>query len=371
MIVMLAAAACGQEPQPLQPAPLEVGIVQAHTQPVPVTRDLVGRLSALRTADVRARIPGVLLKRLYKEGSDVKQGQALFQIDPAPLEAALQAALAGLAEAQANATNAHVLAERERGLAPKGWISRSDLDTAEANERSTAAQVKQAQANVQTARINLGYARVSAPISGRASEQQVTEGALVGQGEATLLTVVEQVDSLYINFDQPANELLALRRAQRSGDITSPDSNNASLEVTLPDGTLYNKPGKLDFADFAVNSNTGALALRGRIPNPDHRLLPGLFVNVHLTIGQLNHAFLVPQVALQRDGAGPYVFVIGQDGKAAERRVNADTMHGEDWIVTNGLTEGDKIIVSDVQKVRPGVLVRGVFDRSAPNNNPN
>jgi membrane fusion protein (multidrug efflux system) len=190
-------------------------------------------------SDVRARVAGILLKRLYKEGSEVKQGQPLFEIDPAPLRAALDAASAALAQAEATATNAHVSAQRARELVPSGLVSRSDLDNAEAVERSTAASVQQAKANVEAARINLGYANVRAPISGRAGQQAVTEGALVGQGTATLLTTVEQIDPIYANFDQPAMEVGRLRRAQSSGDISPVEPNKAIVQLTLPDGTLY------------------------------------------------------------------------------------------------------------------------------------
>src|ERR1700730_11111277 len=220
----LLAAACGeaQRDQTASPPP-QVGVITIRSVPIPLTRDLVGRLSATRVSDVRARVPGILLKRLYKEGTEVKEGQPLFQIDPAPLQSALAAALAAQAQAQATATNAHIAADRARELVPSGLVSRSDLDNAEASERSSAAAVQQAKANVESARINLGYARVTAPISGRAGQQAVTEGALVGQGTATLLTTVEQLDPIYVNFDQPAVEVERLRRMQAAGEITRVD----------------------------------------------------------------------------------------------------------------------------------------------------
>jgi len=229
-----------------------------RAQPVPLTRNLVGRLSATRSADVRARVAGVLLKRLYQEGSDVKAGQPLFQIDPAPLRAALDGALAALAQAQATATNAHIAAQRARDLLPSGLVSRSDLDNAEATERSTAAAVEQAKAAVGTARINFGYATVTAPIAGRAGQQGVTEGALVGQGSPTLLTTVEQIDPIYVNFDQPAVDIERLRRAQMAGHVTIARGKAVSVQVTLPDGTPYPHSGTLDFLDVSVDPATGA-----------------------------------------------------------------------------------------------------------------
>jgi membrane fusion protein (multidrug efflux system) len=334
--------------------------VVARAQPVPLTRNLVGRLSATRSADVRARVAGVLLKRLYVEGSDVKAGQPLFQIDPAPLRAALDGALASLAQAEANAANAHITAQRSRELLPSGLVSRSDLDNAEAAERSTAAAVGQAKAAVGTARINLGYATVTAPISGRAGQQGVTEGALVGQGTATLLTTVEQIDPIYVNFDEPAVDIERLRRAQVAGNVTVAHGNAVSVQVILADGTAYTPTGSLDFLDVSVDPATGAVALRGIIPNPDHQLLPGMFVGVRLTSGEVKRGFLVPQAGLQRDAEGPYVLVAGAGDKVVQKRVTTETLAGPDWIVTAGLADGDRVIVSGTQNARPGATVAAV-----------
>jgi membrane fusion protein (multidrug efflux system) len=356
----LLAAACGKAQQE-QPAPApEVGVITARSAAIPLTRDLVGRLSATRVSDVRARVPGILLKRLYKEGTEVREGQPLFQIDPAPLQTALAAALAAQAQAQATATNAHISAQRARELVPSGLVSRSDLDNAEALERSSAAAVQQAEANVEAARINLGYARVTAPISGRAGQQAVTEGALVGQGTATLLTTVEQLDPIYVNFDQPAVEVDRLRRQQSSGDISLVEPHKAVVQLTLPDGTAYGRSGLLDFTDVAVEPTTGAVALRGLIPNPDKQLLPGMYVNVRLTVGTLNRAFLIPQAALLRDAKGPYVLTVGNDNKVAQKRVTADTTSDQNWIVPKGLNDGDRVIVSGTQSARPESVVNAV-----------
>jgi len=334
--------------------------VVVHAQPVPLTRNLVGRLSATRSADVRARVAGVLLKRVYVEGSDVRAGQPLFQIDPAPLRSALDGALAALAQAQASATNAHIAAQRTRELAPSGLVSRSDLDNAEATERSTAAAVEQAKAAVGTARINLGYATVTAPISGRAGQQGVTEGALVGQGTATLLTTVEQIDPIYVNFDEPAVDIERLRRAQAAGNVTLARGNQVSVQLTLPDGTPYAHRGTLDFLDVSVDPATGAVALRGIIPNTEHQLLPGMFVGVRLTSAEVNRAFLVPQAGLQRDAKGPYALVAGADDKVVQKRVTVEALEGANWIVTAGLADGDRVIVSGTQSARPGATVAAV-----------
>jgi membrane fusion protein, multidrug efflux system len=359
-VLALLLGGCGKHAPPPPPPTPQVGVVIAHAQAVPLTRDLVGRMSATRSADVRARVAGVLLKRLYREGSDVKAGQPLFQIDPAPLRAALDGAEAALAQAQANAINAHVAAQRTRDLIASGLVSRSDLDNAEAAERSTAAAVQQAKAAVSAARINLGYASVTAPIAGRAGQQGVTEGALVGEGNATLLTTIDQIDPIYVNFDQPAIDIERLRRAQSSGSVTVARENQVSVQLTLPDGTPYAHAGTLDFTDISVDPTTGAVALRGIIPNPDHQLLPGMFVAVRLLSGEVRNGFLVPQAALQRDGRGPYVLVAGADDKVVQKRVTTETLSGPDWVVTSGLAEGDRMIVSGTQNARPGATVAAV-----------
>ena len=353
---VLLLAGCGrvQKGPSGPPPPAQVGVVTVRPEAVPLVHDLVGRLSATRQADVRARVAGVLQKRLYKEGSRVKEGQILFQIDPAPLQAALDAAEASLAQADAQATNAHVTAQRNRDLIPSGLVSRSDLDNAQATERSTAASVQQAKANVEAARINLGYASVRSPIDGRASQQRVTEGALVGQGEATLLTTVEQLDPIYVNFEQAAIESERLRREQATGNITLAGDNKAIVQLKMQDGTPYAHTGTLDFADVSVDPATGSVALRGIVPNPDGQLLPGMYVSVHLTVGTMNHAYLVPQAGLQRDGTGPYVLTVGPDNKVQMKRVVTDTSVKTDWIVSSGLESGDRIIVSGIQNARPG-----------------
>ena len=365
LLALLLGACARSGPPPASPPP-QVGIVVVHAQPVPLTRNLVGRLSATRSADVRARVAGVLLKRLYTEGSDVKAGQPLFQIDPAPLRAALDGALASLAQAEANATNAHITAQRSRQLLPSGLVSRSDLDNAEAAERSTAAAVQQAKAAVGTARINLSYASVTAPIAGRAGQQGVTEGALVGQGTATLLTTVEQIDPIYVNFDQPAVDIERLRRAQAAGSVTMARGKQVSVQVILADGTPYAHTGTLDFLDVSVDPATGAVALRGIIPNPDHQLLPGMFVGLRLTSGAVNRGFLVPQAGLLRDAQGAYVLVAGADDKVVQKRVTTESLAGPNWIVTEGLADGDRVIVSGTQSARPGSTVAAVPATAAP-----
>lgn len=354
----LTLAACGSQAPPAQ-APAEVAVVQARPEAVPLQRDFVGRLAATRIAEVRARVPGIVQERAYREGSDVAAGDTLFHIDPAPLQASLAAQQAQLAQAQANAVNAARTAERYRELGARRLIARQDQDTAEAQARSTAAARQQAQANVRQAQLELGYTSVVAPIAGRAGKAQVTEGALVGQGEATLLTRVEQIDPIYVDFSQSAADLQALQRAQAEGRLELSPEGDIEVAVHYPDGTAYPLPGRLNFADLAVDPATGAVALRALVPNPDRRLLPGMFVRLKLTLGRTT-AYAVPQTAVQRDAQGAYVLVVGADAKVAQKRVTAGEMRGDRWIVSAGLAEGDRVIASGVQKASVGATVKPV-----------
>ena len=336
-----AAGAAGAMPPP------EVGVVVAKKSNVPLHQEMVGRLAPFRSADVRARVPGVVQKRVYEEGSDVREGQVLFLIDPAPLRASLGQSQASLAQAQASYANAKADADRARQLLPQKFISKSDYDNALATERSAAAAIQAARAAVDAAQINLGYATVRAPIAGRAGKQQVTEGALVGQGTATLLTTVDQIDPLYVNFSMSVSELAQARRLQSNGQAPQ-------VQVQLPDGTVYAHAGELDFSGDVVDPETGSVSLRAQLPNPDKQLLPGTFVSFGITLGQVPDAFLIPQVAVQRDAKGAYVLVVGQDGKVARKDVKAERAQGSDWIVTDGLAGGEQVVVSGVQRAQPG-----------------
>lgn len=362
---LLVLAACGSHGTgPAQMPPPAVGTITVQPQNEPLTKDLVGRLSAYRSADVRARVAGLVLKRSYVEGSDVKKGQLLFEIDPATYQAALNAGLANLAAAKATYANAHVIAERDRQLVSKGYVSRAQLDTDEATERSTAAAVQQAQSSVATARINLGYTKVTSPIDGRAGQQQVTEGAIVGNGtsdagaNATLLTTVDQIDPLYVNFTMSVADMEQLRQSQQKGGVTLAQPDQSSVQVTLPDGSVYGQSGTLDFTSATVNPATGSVNLRALLPNPQHVLLPGMYVTLKAKLGELHKVFLVPQQAVQRDTVGPFVYVAGNDGNAKRHDLTMQSMHGGNWIVTDGLAAGDKVIVSGVQNVHDDAPVK-------------
>ncbi|MEP6899536.1 MAG: efflux RND transporter periplasmic adaptor subunit [Rhodanobacter sp.] len=359
---LLALAACskGKDQGPPQPPPPEVGVLKAQPQNSPLTRELVGRLSPFRSADVRARVPGVLLKRSYDEGTDVKKGQLLFQIDPATLKAALDASLGTLAQAQATYTNNRIAGQRSRELAPKGYISKSDLDNALAAERTAAAAVQAARANVQSSRINLGYASVTAPIDGRAGQQQVTEGALVGNGEATLLTTIDQIDPLYVNFTMSVAAMEQMRRAQSSGTVTLTDPDKASVQVAMPDGSTYGEAGVIDFSAASVDPATGSVNLRAKLPNPGHTLLPGMYVTLKANLGEQHNVFLVPQQAVQRDTVGAFVMTVDAGGKVQRKDVSTSDMTGANWVITSGIKPGDQIVVSGIQNVKDGAAAKAM-----------
>lgn len=363
VVVALLLAACDNTKSssaPAAPAAPEVTTVIAKSASLPIQRDLVGRLASTRVAEVRARVAGIILKRTYTEGTDVEKGQVLFQIDPAPLEAELHASEAALARAEADATNAMLIAERYRKLQGKGVVSTQDLDTALATERTTAAIVKQEKANVEKAQLDLSYATVTAPISGYAGRALATEGALVGEGEATKLTTIEQVDPMYVNFSQSVNNLQQLRELVAGKRSADSSDNRAKVDVTLPDGTVYPHPGSLDFSDLSVDPATGAVSLRATVPNPDRQLLPGMFVALRITVGQLEDAFLLPQASVLRDSAGAYVYVVNNSGEVEQRRVQTNGMQGANWIVTGKLANGEQVISAGLQKVKPGGRAKAV-----------
>jgi len=339
------------------PPPAEVDVVKVTAQSVPLTRELVGRLASSRVAEVRARVAGIILKQVYTEGTDVNAGEVLFQIDPAPLEVTVHAQEAALAKAQADADIASDIAERYVNLNRKGLTSRQDLDNALAAQRSTQAAVKIAEANLEAARLDLDYATVRAPIVGRAGRARVNEGALVGQDEATILTTVEQVDPIRINFSQSPAELEQLQGM--AGRTMGKDSGKrAEVDVYLQSGQVYPHKGSLDFTDLAVDTGTGAVSLRAVVRNPDRRLLPGMFVKLRLTLGQLKGVYVVPQASVLRDALGAYVMIVNDGGSVEQKRVELQTKTSSEWVVTGDLQDGDQVIVAGLQKVRPGGQAR-------------
>jgi membrane fusion protein, multidrug efflux system len=357
-LVLMALAGCHKSNPP--PPPPQVAVVKAQAQSAALTKQLVGRLSSYYSANVTARVSGVLLKRGYSEGSQVRQGQLLFQIDPSYYQSQLDNDLAVLAEDQATYVNDRITAERLHKLLPVGSVSQQTVDNADAAERSADAKVKADQAVVESARLYLSYTRVTSPISGVAGQQQVTEGAVVGSSNidagagGTLLTTVQQIDPVYVNFTISAADLMTLRQAQSAGSVALTQQSATTVQIGLPNGSRYGRLGTLDFSDVSVNATTGAVNLRALVANPTHELLPGMYVTLTVHLGTQNNVFLIPQQALQRDTVGAYLMVVGQDGKVARRDVSASDSQGNDWIVTGGLVNGDQVIVSGLQAVQEG-----------------
>jgi membrane fusion protein, multidrug efflux system len=354
-------ASCGKDPSPAAaaggaPPPPEVGVVVVAPRAVGLVTELPGRLEASRVAQVRARAAGILQQRLFREGSDVKAGQLLFRIDAAPYRAAVQSAQAALARAQANLGQTTAQVERFRPLVEANAISKQEFVNAVAAQKSAQADVAAGQAAVQTARINLGYADVTAPIAGRIGRALVTEGALVGQGEATQLAVVQQIQPMYVNFTQPANEVLRLRRALAAGQLQRASGTEAaSVRIVLEDGSEHPQPGRLLFSDLSVDPTSGQITLRAEVPNPQGLLLPGMYVRVRLEQAQADNAITLPQQAVTRSSQGDSVMVVGADGKVAPRPVKIGSAQGGQWVVLDGLKAGEQVMVDGFQKLRgPG-----------------
>lgn len=375
VLAVLALAACGAKEggQGAAPAgggmpPMEVGVVTVQPGDVGLTTELPGRLEASRVAQVRARAAGILQKRLFNEGSDVKAGQALFAIDAAPYDAALASAQAQLVKAEAQLAQATATVDRYRPLLSERAVSQQDFVNAEAAQRAAGADVALARAAVQTARINRDYANVTAPISGRIGRALVTEGALVGQGEATALAVIQQIDPLYVNFTQSAADVLRLTKAIEGGQFKR-NGKSASVRVVLEDGSEHPQPGKLLFADLTVDSATGQITLRAEVPNPGGRLLPGLYVRVRLEQAQATGAITLPQQAVTRNAQGDTVTIIDADGKRSLRTIKVGGQQNGQWVVLDGLKAGEQVMVDGFQKlmmVPPDAPVKAVPWKPAP-----
>ena len=361
LIAALGLAACSDKKEDQQKAqaaaqakPPEVGVVTVELQNVPLISELPGRLEASRIAQVRARAAGIVQKRLFQEGSDVKAGQALFQIDNTPYKANLQSAQATLAQAEANLAQAAATARRYKPLVEANAISKQEYDTAIANEKAALAQVAAGKAAVTNANVNLGYASVTAPISGRIGRALVTEGALVGQGDATQLATIQQVNPLYVNVTQSASDIMRMREAVTSGKLAKVGENGVKIHVHLDDGKEYPLPGKLLFTDLSVDPSTGQVSVRAELPNPEGILLPGTYVRVRLEQAQVDNAALIPQQAVTRNEKGNFVMVVAEDGSVAPRPVQISQSQGTNWIVTSGLKTGEKIMVDGLIKVGMG-----------------
>lgn len=348
-------------PAAMPPPPAEVAVDVIAPRRVAVTNELPGRIDAVRVAQVRARVAGILLRRTFVEGADVKAGEVLFEIDPAQFKANLASAEASLAKAEASRKQAQAISERYKGLVEVEAVSRQDYDNAAAAALQAAAEVQAAQAAVANATLSLGYATVTAPISGRIGRALVTEGALVGQNESTPLATIQQLDPVYFDFTQSSADVLRLRRALESGRVRSVAPGAAQVTLLLEDGSVYQHPGKLLFSDITVDPNTGMVMLRAEFPNPERLLLPGMFARGRLEQAVNEDAITAPMRAIARGaGGGATALVVDAADKVEVRVLTLGDAVGDRWIVTAGLKAGERIVVEGLQKARPGAVVKPV-----------
>lgn len=355
----LALAACGEAPQPPvtggQGVP-QVSAVTVQARRLALTTELPGRVAPALIAEVRPQITGLVLQRRFKEGSDVKAGDVLYQIDPATYRANVDSAQATLAKAEANLVPVQLKAGRFKELAAIKAVSQQDADDATAALQQAQAEVSAAKAALQTQRINLDYTRIVSPISGRIGRSTVTQGALVTANQATALATVQQLDPIYVDVTQSTSALLALKRSMGTGALKS---GTAKVRLVLEDGSVYAQSGKLQFSDVTVDQSTGAVTLRAEFPNPHADLLPGMYARAVLEEGVLEQALLVPQPAVGRDTTGkPYAFVVDGDGKLQQRALRTERAVGDQWLVSEGLKPGDVVVVEGQQKAHAGQVVQ-------------
>lgn len=386
LTLALLLAACEKKPQgppagmPGMGGPVEVGVLTVKPTEVTLTQDLPGRISAFRVAEVRARVDGIVLKRLFAEGSDVKEGQVLYEIDPAPYQAAtdsaeatLARAKATLARAEAGLAAAKLKEDRYKALLNTRAISKQEYDDAlaalrvgEADVQSGHAEVQAGEAAIRTAKINLDYTKVTSPVAGRIGISQVTEGAYVQAGEATLLATVQQLDRVYVDVTQPSTELLRLKRDLTEGRLKGDKEGKAQVKLIHENDTIYPEEGTLEMSDVTVNAMTSSVTIRAVFLNPKRELLPGMFVRARLQEGSTPNAILVPQLAVNRNPKGePIAWVIGANGVAEQRVLKTSRTVGNQWLISDGLKEGDQVIINNLQKLRPGAQVKAVPEAPA------
>lgn len=327
--------------------------------------ELPGRVEPVRVAEVRARVTGIVQSRTYEEGTDVGQGQPLFRIDPSELRASYAQTQASLERARATAANANAVVQRYRPLVAENAISGQEFDAAQAAAREANANVAQIEAQLRSASLQLGYTTVRAPIAGRAGRASVTEGALVSQTDGTLMTRIEQISPIYVSFSQSATEVLQIRRAISSGELDLGPNDAVEVRLTFPDGSEYAIPGLIEFLDFSVDEATGTVQLRAEFPNPEGLLLSGEFVNARIFAGKMTDVIAIPQRAVTVTGDGGTVMIVDKDGKAAVRPVKLGRLLGGNWVIESGLKEGDQVIVSNLQKLQPGMPVEIVRPQGA------
>lgn len=365
LLVFSALSACDKKAAGTQAAgggtpPPEVAVITVQPHRLALSTELPGRLEASRVAQVRARAAGIVLKRVFREGSEVKAGEVLFRIDPAPFQATYESTQASVAKAEANLAQANLKVKRYQPLVEQNAVSKQEFDDALTAQKQAAADLAASKAARQTASLNLGYATVTAPIAGRTGRALVTEGALVGQGEATPLVTIQQIDPIYVNLTQSSTDVLQLRRALAAGKLTGAGAGQAKVTLVTEDGQVYPHSGKLLFSDLTVDESSGAVTLRAEFPNPERFLLPGMYVRARLEQAVDEQAITVPQQAVIRDVDSASVMLVGSDGKVTARTVKADSAQGDSSVISEGLKAGDQVIVEGLQKAAPGATVKTV-----------
>lgn len=347
------------------PAEPQVTVHVVESAPLAVTTELPGRTTSFRIAEVRPQVSGIVLKRNFTEGSDVEAGQSLYQIDPATYQADYDSAKGELAKSEAAAAIAHLTVKRYIPLVGTKYISQQEYDQAIADARQADASVTAAKAAVESARINLAYTKVTSPISGRIGKSNVTEGALVTNGQATELATVQQLDPIYVDVTQSSNDFMRLKQSIEQGSLHK-DSTSSAVELVMENGQSYPLKGSLQFSDVTVDESTGSITLRAVFPNPQHTLLPGMFVRARIDEGVQPNAILVPQQGVTRTPRGDAtVMVVNDKSQVESRAVVAAQAIGDKWLISDGLKPGDKVIVSGLQKARPGVQVKATTDAPA------
>ncbi|HBK3302775.1 efflux RND transporter periplasmic adaptor subunit [Citrobacter koseri] len=349
------------------PAEPQVTVHVVESAPLAVTTELPGRTTPFRIAEVRPQVSGIVLKRNFTEGSDIEAGQSLYQIDPATYQADYDSAKGELAKSEAAAAIAHLTVKRYVPLVGTKYISQQEYDQAIADARQADAAVIAAKAAVESARINLAYTKVTSPISGRIGKSSVTEGALVTNGQATELATVQQLDPIYVDVTQSSSDFMRLRQSVEQGSLHK-DNTSSNVELVMENGQAYSLKGTLQFSDVTVDESTGSITLRAVFPNPQHTLLPGMFVRARIDEGIQPNAILVPQQGVTRTPRGDAMVMIVNDKDQVEARdVIATQAIGDKWLISKGLQPGDKVIVSGLQKARPGEQVKATTDAPAAN----
>jgi len=355
----LAIAACGKQPAPPPPPP-HAGFVVMKTEPVTLTTELPGRVSALESSEVRPQVSGIIRRRFFTEGATVQAGQVLYEIEDAPYRASVLNAQGQLARAQAAIRSTRLQADRYRQLVAINAVSRQDADNASASADQAKADVIAQQGALRTAQINLGFTRIRAPISGRIGRSLFTPGTLVQAGQPDALTTIQRMDRVYVDLTQSAADLLNLRAAMSDGAIVRKgDADTARVELILPNGSVYPLEGRLEFADVTVDQTTGAVTVRATFPNPDGVLLPGLYVRARLVEGVRRNGLLAPQAGISRNERGQATaLVVGPDNMVTQRIVKTDRAIGDKWVITDGLRPGDRLVVAGLVNLRPGAKVQ-------------